>query len=173
MEQEFDFDKEFLKVYPRLNNFSNRYNLSEEERQDLVSETTLKILEKRDMFQVKDKYKFHEFLGWCSRILHNTFINNYRKNKRCVIDSFDKEPLILYGHEPLFESSDVRIISTELLEEILRVESDTINRKIFFGFLNGYPYEALAEIFELPLGTIKSRLFNTRKKIKQALAKQA
>ena len=38
--------------------------------------------------------------------------------------------------------------------------------------MNGMSYDALAEIFDLSIGTLKSRLFNTRKKIKQVLLKQ-
>ena len=171
---QFDFETELLKVYPDMENFSHRYQppLQDFEREDLFHESILKILEKRDMFKIEGDYKFYKFRGWCYRIMHNIFINNYRVDKRCNVDSYDENPLLLFANEPITFSADEELISIELYKTIVNSESNVINRKIFFGYMNGISYDALAEIFEMPLGTIKSRLFNTRKKIKQVLLKQ-
>lgn len=113
------------------------------------------------------------FQGWCYRIMHNTFINNYRADKRHGVNSYDENPLLLFTNEPITFGADEELISSELYKIIINSESDAINRKIFFGYMNGMSYEALAEIFDLPVGTLKSKLFYTRKKIKQVLLKQA
>lgn len=83
MEKGFDFNKELMEIYPRLDKLSFRYGLPEFDRQDLVSETILKIIEKKHMFRIQGcEYKVYKFLGWCTRIMHNNFINNYRKSVR-------------------------------------------------------------------------------------------
>ena len=135
----------------------------------MFHDTILKILESKDKFQLQDEHNLGKFKVWCIRILHNNFINNYRASKRHGIDSYDKSPALLFTNEPLYFSADEELIAKELCEVILNVEKNEINRKIFFGYMNGTSYSALSEIFDLPEGTLKSRLFNTRKKIKQAL----
>lgn len=171
---QFDFETELVKVYPDMEKFSYRYQppLQDFEREDLFHESILKILEKRHMFKIEGDYKFYKFRGWCCRIMHNTFINNYRADKRYYVDSYDENPLLLFVNEPITFSTDEELISSELYETIINSENNIINRKIFFGYMNGMPYNALAEIFDLSIGTLKSKLFNTRKKIKQALLKQ-
>lgn len=169
---QFNFETELVKVYPDMNKFSYRYSLSDFEREDLFHESVLKILEKRHMFRVEGDYKFYKFRGWCFRIMHNTFINKYRADKRYSVDSYDENPLILFSDEPITFGADEDLILNELYETIIKVERNEINRKIFFGYMNGVSYEALAEIFDLSLGALKSRLFNIRKKIKQELVKQ-
>lgn len=166
---QFNFDIEFEKVYTDMQKFAYHYHLPDAEREDLLHETVLKILEKRHMFKIEGDYSFSKFRGWCFRIMNNIFINNYRFNKRRGLDSYDENPLLLFIDEPTTFSSDEELIFSELRDLINKTEKDEINRKIFWGYVNGMPYNSLADIFDLPLGTIKSRLFNTRKKIKQAL----
>lgn len=168
---QFNFEIELIKVYSDMKNYLYRYqsSLTEFEREDLLHESILKIIEKQHAFKIEGDYKFYKFRGWCLKIIHNTFINNYRINKRLTVDSYDENPLLLFENEPITFSADEELLTSELYETIIKIEKNIINRKIFFGYMNGISYDALAEIFDLPLGTLKSRLFNTRKKIKQAL----
>lgn len=166
---QFDFEIELMKIYIDIEKFSCRYNLQKLEQEDLFHETILKILEKRHMFKIDGEYNLLKFRSWCYTIMNNIFINNYRVNQRHNVNSYDENPLLLFDNEPTTFNAEEEFLSKELYEIIVKTEKNEINRKIFFGFMNGISYESLAEIFNLPCGTIKSKLFHTRRKIKQVL----
>lgn len=172
---DFNFEKELLAVIPKLHNFSRRFGLRDEDREDLVSESILKILQSKDKFKIEgNSYKPYLFLGWCCRVLNNMFINNWRKdNGNTTIDSFDREPGLIRGFEPESLSSDAYLIAFDLENMLMSLEKNELSRQIFLGYYNGYSYEQLAEIMDFPLGTIKSRLFSTRLKIKNFIKNES
>lgn len=131
---------------------------------DLLQETFLKALFYRDKFTQNTNFK-----AWVYTIMKNTFINNYRRNlntkntfSTCINDFYlnnetDKG-------NPTFESI---YNSKEIIKCINTLEA---NYKIPFNlFLEGFKYKEIAEKLKLPLGTVKNRIFLTRKKLVKSL----
>lgn len=63
------------------------------------------------------------------------------------------------------ECTDTDLLNDEEYDVINEVFKDDVEKKIAIGYAQGYSYQHLAEIFDIPMGTLKSRIFNIRKKI--------
>lgn len=159
---EFDFNSQLVENMPYLNNYARKFSLSEDERKDLVSETLLKALDKKDYFRIGSEMNFR---AWLIKIMTNLFINNYRKNERYAMDHYDNEKMALLTEQQKYsQAADSEFIYQELCD-IVRQSLSLIDYRVFMAFINGYAYEQIAEIMELPLGTVKSKIFGARKKI--------
>lgn len=146
-----------VKCLPELKSLAFSYTKNNENADDLVNETCLHILERKEFFKENKNIK-----GWFSVILRNIFINKYRKDSKSPISNVEFDP---YQLKTLFtsEESDSNIIYKELYKYIDK--SDELS-KCFIAYLNGYKYNQIAEMFELPVGTVKSRIHIFKQKLK-------
>ena len=129
-----------------LGNFAMSLTLNKEDAEDLMQETNLKVLDNHDKYVDNTNFK-----GWVFTIMRNIFINNYRRAARSktLIDTTDD----LYVKEI---SSVINSFSEEY-------------RVPFSMFVAGYKYEEIADKMNIPLGTVKSRIFFARKRLKNIL----
>lgn len=147
-----------------LLSFALKLTLNKEEAEDLVQDTTLKALNNEDKFVANANFK-----GWMLTIMRNIFINNYRKNTRenTVIDS--SEDLF---HLNLSQDSGIGTPETSFaMREIHTILSGFARdyREPFSLHVAGYKYEEISEKLNMPLGTVKSRIFFTRKRLREIL----
>ena len=170
--KDFDFENALTTALPKLEIWTFKFRLSEDERKDLISETILKALSNRDKFIIRDEvnaYKF--FLGWLNRVMNNIFINNCRRSNKII--SFDIQSDLLYEIEniPSITKTDDDLKFNNLCSIIEQSESNEINRKLFLSFYSGYTYRELTELFDIPITTLKTKLHSTRRKIKEFIQK--
>lgn len=162
-----DFTHELDKINNLLISFALKLTRNMEDAKDLVQDTMIRAYENRDKFLIGTNFK-----AWCTTIMRNTFINNCRKKARTT----DKEtPLdnMLFGIPN--HKVDNNALSMLLYDE-LRSAIDQIGSEFsvpFLMFFGGYQYDEIAAQLNLPLGTVKSRIFFARKKIKTILDSQA
>ncbi len=158
---QLDFDKQLIDFQKPLKSFAYGFTNNDEEANDLLQDTVLKALTYRDKFQAHTNLK-----AWLYTIMRNTFINNYRKAVRAntIIDQTDEQyfintatsvrgiesPESAYSHQQI-----VKVI--DALEDEYRIPFQLYNR--------GYKYKEIADRLDLPIGTIKSRIFLARKKL--------
>lgn len=157
-----DFEQAVVDSIPTLMEFSKRYDLSVEDREDLVYNTVLKSLDNRSYFREGDS---NNVTAWLITILKNSVINLFRKNQNHSTDYCDNEQMTLLHEQKYYsQDSDSVLKYNELLKsvELLVTREDF---RIFMAYVNGYKYVQIAEILEKPLGTIKSRIFTVRKKL--------
>ena len=130
---------------------------------DLVQDTTLKALDSEAKFAENVNFK-----GWLFTIMRNIFINNYRRTVResTVLDTSDSI-FHVSSTRPAPETPDGIYAVSEISELIARIPADF--SKPFQMHVAGYKYEEIAEILNLPLGTVKSRIFTTRTQLKALL----
>ena len=136
--------------------------------QDLLQETFLKALTYRDKFTQDTNFK-----AWVYTIMRNTFINNYRRNMSTK-NTFNNS----INDFRLNNEKDKGIPTPESIynsKEIIKcINALETNYKIPFNiFLEGFKYQEIAEELDLPLGTVKSRIFFTRKKLGKSLKEYA
>lgn len=166
---EFDFDNQIVSNIPYLKNYAKRFSLKEEEAEDLTSDTFLKALEKREYFRQVDKTNFR---GWLVTIMTNLFINKYRMDKRQATDNYDNEEIVLLSEQKKYsKNTDADFINTELFD-LIKLTLSPIDYRIIMAYANGYAYEQISEIMEISLGTIKSKIFSTRKKLIETIKKE-
>lgn len=157
------FKDDVIGMQTNLMNFAFKLTMDKDRASDLVQDTTLKALDSEGKFAENVNFK-----GWIFTIMRNIFINNYRRSVR--------ESTVLDTSDTIFHVSDTRTAPetpdgmyavSEISELIARIPSDF--SKPFQMHVAGYKYEEIAEMLNLPLGTVKSRIFTTRTQLKALL----
>jgi len=169
------FNNEFLPHINSMYNFGYRLTLDRDDAKDLVQDTYLKAYRFIESFQKGTNAK-----AWLFRILKNSFINDYRKKT--------KEPSkVDYQEvESYYNSEDVdRQITPDLRVESLKdMIGDEISNAlnsldvdfrtvIILCDLEGFKYEEMAKILDIPIGTVRSRLHRARNLLKEKLTQYA
>lgn len=159
-----EFNHQLIDLEDKLERFAMSLTSNREEAKDLLQETYYKALANRDKF-----IGYSNLKAWTFTIMKNTFINNYRKKQKenTHNDQTENNFFINQSEEqtPISPDSEYSII------EINKKIEDLPNEfKIPFKmFLAGYKYKEIAEKLELKIGTVKSRIFFTRKKLSEKL----
>jgi RNA polymerase sigma-70 factor (ECF subfamily) len=153
-----------VELQSNMLNFAMTLTANKEEAKDLTQETTLKVLTSMDKFRNNTNFK-----GWIFTIMHNIFVNNYRRAIRIqtIIDRTNSLYLLNLPQESIFKSPDS---SFSLLEINNALNSFSDGYKTPFSmYLFGYKYEEIAKQLKLPMGTVKSRIFFARKRLQEVL----
>lgn len=135
-----------------------------EESNDLLQETYLKALKNKDKFQEGTNIK-----GWLYTIMKNTFINAYRKrkNQNTFVDDTDNKYFLNMKEADKTVTTDAAVDQEYIMKQINSVDRTYV--ETFMMYYNGYKYEEIAEIMDIPLGTVKSRIFLARRKMMDKL----
>ena len=157
------FKEDVIGMQDNLMNFAFKLTMDKDRASDLVQDTTLKALDSEAKFAENVNFK-----GWLFTIMRNIFINNYRRTVResTVLDTSDSI-FHVSDTRPAPETPDGIYAVSEISELIARIPADF--SKPFQMHVAGYKYEEIAEILNLPLGTVKSRIFTTRTQLKALL----
>lgn len=155
-----EFNNHLVALMSKLEMLAFQLTSDAEDAKDLIQETIYKALNN------KDKFKPHgNFKAWLYTIMRNTFINDYRRGKRQIFylqsakyDAADRSPVA-------WPDSDYRC--KEIEAHIQHLEEGY--RLPFVRFRNGFKYEEIAQELDLPIGTVKSRIFQARKKLMDKL----
>jgi RNA polymerase sigma-70 factor (ECF subfamily) len=169
------FDNEFMPHINSMYNFAYRLTFDEDDAKDLVQDTYLKAFRFIDSFQQGTNAK-----AWLFRILKNSFINDYRKKKKEPAKVDYQEVETFYNSEDVDRqiTPDLRVESLQNLmgDEIsnalnsLDVDFRTV---IILCDLEGFKYDEMAKILDIPIGTVRSRLHRARNLLKEKLSEYA
>jgi RNA polymerase sigma-70 factor (ECF subfamily) len=146
--------------------------------EDLVQETYLKAYRAYPGFAAGTNLR-----AWLYRILTNTYINAYRARQRRpeVTDVEDVEELYLYkrvaaSDGTLSRSAEEQVLSAITDDEIkaaLDSLPESFRMVVYLADVEGFSYAEIAEITEVPMGTVMSRLHRGRKALEKALTPYA
>ena len=159
------FEQELVNIQPNLYNFAYMLTSNREDANDLVQDTTLKVLSSEDKYV--DNINFR---GWVMTIMRNIFINQYRKMTRnaTVVDRSANLYQLNLPQDSGFETPEGTITVIEINNVLNRFSDDY--RIPFKMHLAGYKYSEIAVHTNLPLSTVKSRIFFARKRLQTLLA---
>ena len=165
---QLQFNNALLGLQDKLLFYALSLTSDQEKAQDLLQETFLKALTYRDKFAHNTNFK-----AWIYTIMKNTFINNYRRNvkTRNTFDGSNNDFHLKFSKDIMYPSPDSFYNQKEISKSINSLESEY--RVPFTMFLDGYKYKEIAKHLSLPLGTVKSRIFFTRKKLEKSLKEYA
>jgi RNA polymerase sigma-70 factor (ECF subfamily) len=151
-------EKSSLKSYA----LSLTHNL--EDAQDLLQDTYLKAIKYRAKFEDSTNLR-----AWLFTIMKNTFINAYRRNTKIkkLVSTGDEIALNRAFKQNSYEQSESRINAKAIIKEINGLTDEY--KVPFTRYYNGYKYEEIAHEMNLPLGTVKSRIFLARKILMKSL----
>lgn len=144
--------------------------------EDLAQETFIKVLNALDRYDPR-----HKFSSWIFKIAHNTAIDELRR-KRVDTLSLDGSPHADTTDQ--VEATSIAAISTDEtpedfaanreigreIEAALATIRPEYRTAIVLWHVEGRPYEEIAEIMDLPLGTVKTFIHRARKELRQKLA---
>lgn len=162
-----DFNRKLDILSPSLKSFAYNLTKNQEEAKDLYQETAYRAITNRDKFKAGTNLK-----AWLFTIMKNIFINNYRKRSKTntIIDSTDNLYFINSSDTIVSNGAGTNIQMEELNSMVTNLE-DSIRIPFQMHFV-GYKYQEIADQLELPLGTVKSRIFFARKELKQQIKHQ-
>ena len=165
MASKSNFKSSVLGMQGNLLAFALKLTLDRDEAQDLVQDTTLKALRNEEKFVENTNFK-----GWMLTIMRNIFINNYRKSARenTVVDSSEDLFHLNLSQDSGLETPDGAFACNEISAIIAQFPAEL--RRPFSMHVAGYKYEEIAEKLNMPLGTVKSKIFFTRKKLREILS---
>lgn len=132
---------------------------------DLVQETIYKALKNWDKFKEGTNIK-----SWLYTIMRNIFINDYRKKKKRNTIHDNSETQFLF--DSISHSSN-NIGEENLLEEEIKLAMSKVGKDMMEPFnmhYIGYKYNEIAETLNIPLGTVKSKIFFAKKAMRKSLA---
>lgn len=164
-----EFETEALPHLDALYGLALRLTGGDEARsEDLVQDAALKAFRNWDRFETGTNCR-----AWLMTILRNTFINEFRRDKSrpnpVEYDEVAERPPTdtLYEADPegrIFE----RIIDREIIDAIQELPDD-FRIPVVLADIEGLAYKEIADLLEIPVGTVKSRLFRARQRLQARL----
>ena len=169
------FDTELMPHIDSMYNFAYRLTFDEDDAKDLVQDTYLKAFKFINSFEEGTNAK-----AWLFRILKNSFINEFRKKRKepAKVDYNDVEQY--YNSDEAGENmtTDLRVetlqhmIGDEVSQALNSISVD-FRTVIMLSDLEGFTYEEMSKILDIPIGTVRSRLHRARNILKEKLASYA
>src|SRR3954465_11500799 len=175
MADQAEFAELALPYMAALYSAALRMTRNPSDAEDLVQETYLRAYRGFGGFKEGTNLK-----AWLYKILTNTFINSYRAKKRRPdeVDLDDSEDFFLYRRLGGLESVAAdRTPETEVLESIpddmvkaaLEALPEQFRMAVLLADVEGFSYKEIAEILDIPIGTVMSRLHRGRKGLQKKL----
>lgn len=159
-----EFDNNFYGLTPVLKTFAYSLTRDREDANDLYQETAYRAMNNREKFRPGTNFK-----AWLFTIMKNIFINNYRRKVKSntIFDSTDNMYYLNSGSVVIDNKGESKIFMDDLQEMIANLEDNI--RIPFLKHFEGFKYQEIATELDLPLGTIKSRIFFARKALKKEI----
>lgn len=162
--EKVEFTKGIVAMEADLHRFAYKLTADRDSANDLVQDCVLQALDNREKFTYSKNLK-----GWMYTLMRNIFVNNYRRTVRemNIMDdtySINQQTMIKDEDGNRFEYAyDMK----QLFSVIRAIPEDM--KVPFQMFVAGFKYREIAEKLGLPMGTVKSRLFFIRKRLKEEL----
>jgi RNA polymerase sigma-70 factor (ECF subfamily) len=175
MADQADFSDQAMEFMPSLYTAAMRMTRNAADAEDLVQETYLKAYRAFGTFQQGTNLK-----AWLYRILTNTFINTYRSKKRRPDETEldEVEDLYLYRRLGGLEAAAAgRSAEEEVLDrftddevkQALEALPEQFRMAVLLADVEGFSYKEIADILDIPIGTVMSRLHRGRKALQKGL----
>ncbi len=169
------FEQEFMPHIDSMYNFAYRLTFEEDESKDLVQDTYLKAFRFINSFDRGTNAK-----AWLFRILKNSFINDFRKKSKQPAKVDYQEVENYYNSDDVDEKNTVDL-RVETLKDMMGDEVTNALNSLAIDFrtviilcdLEGFTYEEMAKILDIPIGTVRSRLHRARNLLKEKLSSYA
>jgi RNA polymerase sigma-70 factor (ECF subfamily) len=166
------FERDAVPLLSGLYSSALRMTRNPADAEDLVQETFLRAYRGFAGFQEGTNLK-----AWLYRILTNTFINSYRKRQRepqtvpddNVEDWYLYDRLAARGSAASAEATVLEAMPDEDVRAALEALPEGFRMAVLLADVEGFSYKQIAEILDVPIGTVMSRLHRGRRALEKAL----
>jgi RNA polymerase sigma-70 factor (ECF subfamily) len=174
-----DFTNDAMQYAPQLFATALRMTRNRADAEDLVQETFLKGWRAFDSYQQGTNLR-----AWLFRIMTNTFINKYNSQQRRPQETEldEVEELYLFRRMGAFDQSKMTHSAEDQMLELFTDEEvknaieelpETFRIPVLLSDVEGFSYKEIAEILDVPIGTVMSRLHRGRKAMQKMLYEYA
>jgi len=174
-----DFTNDAMQHAPQLFSTAMRMTRNRSDAEDLVQETFIKAWRSFATYQQGTNLR-----AWLFRIMTNTYINKYNAQQRKPTETEldDVEELFLYkrlgsvDQSQLSQSAEDQMLSLFTDDEVKKALEELPEQfriPVLMSDVEGFSYKEIAEILEIPLGTVMSRLHRGRKAMQKMLYEYA
>ena len=169
------FEKELFPHIDALKTFAYHLTYDEDDANDLVQETYMKAHRFIDRYIQGTNAK-----AWLFKILKNAYINHYRKRSKQptrvdfedIVSYHDSDDSKVPGYLDLREEIFDNMMGDEVTIAINALPID-FRTVVLLCDVEGFTYEEIAKIIDVPIGTVRSRLFRARNMLKEKLKNYA
>lgn len=179
MAERDDFAEQAMQYAPQLYSAALRMTRNQADAEDLVQETYLRGFRSFHTFTEGTNLR-----AWLFRILTNAYINTYRAKQRRPIESdlADVEELYLYKRLGSMETAAASLSAEEQFLDLFTDDEvktaledlpENFRLPVLLADVDGFAYKEIAEILDIPVGTVMSRLHRGRKAMQRALYEYA
>ena len=159
-----EFSARFNQLEGLLQAFAIQLTKNKADAEDLVQETAFKAFKYRNNYQPQTNLR-----AWLITIMRNTFINDYRKQKRRqALHEQTDQTYFFDARNQTVENMGESNMTLEELQTLLE-KLEEWARIPFLMYYQGFKYEEIARELDVPLGTVKSRIFFARKRLKSMI----
>ncbi len=160
----YNFGSEIMQYENILRPFAFNLTKSRQETEDLIQDTFCRALANQEKFSEGTNIK-----AWLFTIMRNIFINNYRRKKKSntVTDTSENHYLLNSTKVVEKNAAEQSFLAEDIKKAMRQVSSDFTEP--FMMYYKGFHYQEISEKLDLPLGTVKSRIFFARKELQSKL----
>ncbi|KAA3637236.1 MAG: RNA polymerase subunit sigma-24 [Armatimonadetes bacterium] len=173
MADQASFEADAMEFAPQLYSAALRMTRNPADAEDVVQETYLKAYRAYGSFTAGTNLK-----AWLYRILTNTYINKYRKAQRRPneVELGELQDMYLYkrlgeqsGATESAENTALDLFVDEDIVEAIESLPEAFRMPVLYADVEGFSYKEIAEILDVPIGTVMSRLHRGRKALQRKL----
>jgi RNA polymerase sigma-70 factor (ECF subfamily) len=158
-----EFNTALIDLESYLKSFAFQFTRNEDDAKDLTQETMMKAFIYRTYYTPKTNFK-----AWVFTIMRNIFINQYRRKvKSSTIFDNSPDSYLLNQPSQAGNSPANLLIAKEITEQIAKLEVEY--KKPFEMHFLGFKYKEIANELNIPIGTVKSRIYIARQKLMDRL----
>ena len=169
------FADEAMQYAPQLYSAALRMTRNQADAEDLVQDTYLRAYRSFETFEAATNLR-----AWLYRILTNAFINTYRSRQRRPAESdlADVEDMYLYRRIGSLETAAAGmsaeeqffdVFTDDAVKQALEDLPENFRLPVLLADVQGFSYKEIAEMLDIPIGTVMSRLHRGRKAMQRAL----
>lgn len=164
------FERQAEKIFPSVFGTALRLTRSREDAEDLAQEAIVRA------YDAYERFDGSNFKAWMLRIVTNLYINRYRQKQRgpalsSIDEEYAAEPIANEGTEP--DHWLLHEMVGEEVEQALSQVPDDFRMAVILSDIEGMSYQEIAEITEVPIGTVRSRLARGRALLRKQLQSYA
>ena len=158
-----EFQQRYNEYHDLLFGFAMKLTRNLDNANDLMQETACRAFKHRGKFTIGTNFK-----AWMTTIMRNTFINGYRKKKtRNKVEAPIEDFLFAIENKTTNGTAESSVMMSEL--QGLLDQLSTTYRIPFVMFVKGYQYQEIAEQLDIPIGTVKSRIYSARQNMQKMI----
>jgi RNA polymerase sigma-70 factor (ECF subfamily) len=160
-----EFSQKLVEQKQSLKSYALFLTRNSDDSDDLLQETLLKAFSNRARFAPETNFK-----GWLFTIMKNTFINNYRRmvKRNTFLDATDNSYYLDSVSHSTGNDGENSFLAAEIEKALVQLPFEL--RESFLMNFRGYKYQEIADFFQIPIGTVKTRIHLARKILKKKLS---